>query len=179
MHPRAPNWPLAPSPWSSLGMRAPLTGLARRPPAPLMRQTDDQCLVGDAAVGLLYGVVQQTVDTAFAPIAEEAPQLLSEPDPLPYPALQGMILAITWVACSQILNLYNVDFTRGSALDASVACVSSWVTSVIVLSVGVWLLSETVHLGPGLSSGEVSFYTGSLSVVAAWRWLVWRMGGNM
>ncbi len=149
-----------------------LAALPRSPPIALNDDVDLQCLYGDAAVALLYGIVQGAVDSSLAPLAVASPELFEIAEPLPLPSLQGAALALTWVALTFQFRLYRPELTRGSPAEAGLACISSWGSSVVAICGALWFFG----LGPGLSSSEVEFYTGSLSVMSAWRWVIWRVG---
>lgn len=133
--------------------------------APVM--TDRLVLSGDCAVCLGYGAIQGAVDAALQPLASTQPELFTLTDSLPAPTQQGCVLAIAWVACGLALNGYDVErlaasWTRRLA--------ESWASMCVVVLGALWALS-LAGLGPGLDVSEINFYTGSLSVLGAWRYV--------
>mgnify|MGYP003687053625 FL=1 len=139
---------------------------------------DNQCLVGDCVVCTLYGGVQGAVDVVLAPFAESVPDAFLSTERLPMPALQGSLLAVAWVAFALSLRLYHPSLTRGRAIDAGTACLYTWLGSVALSFAGLIVL-QGLGAGPGpLDMAELSFFTGSITVLGGWRWIVWQSGGS-
>ena len=148
-----------------LSALAPVAPLLLRCGAPAMR--DRLVLTGDCAVCLGYGAIQGAVDAALPPLARTQPELFTVTESLPAPAAQGIVLALAWVACGVALNGYAPErlaasWTRRLA--------ESWAGMCTLVLGGLYTLS-LVGLGPGLGLSEIEFYTGSLSVLGAWRFV--------
>ena len=161
--------------------------LVARPPPPVARSSvlcrdqqslDQQALLGDAFVSMIYGAVQGVVDAVLSPLADAEPELFTSTERLPAPAAQGAALALTWVAAALLLRLYDPSLTRGDAAQAGTACIATWAGAVALAEGGLLLLSSA-GIGPGpLDLAELGFLTGSLSVLAGWRWILWRTVGG-
>jgi len=140
---------------------------------------DRQVLFGDCAVCTLYGGVQGAVDVLLSPFAESAPDAFVSAERLPMPAVQGGLLALVWVAVALGLRAYNPELTRGRAPGALGACVATWLGSVALVEIGLFLLGQA-GVGPGpLDIAEINFFTGSITVLGGWRWIVWQTGGSL
>lgn len=119
------------------------------------------------------------VDVALSPFADSVPDAFLNSQRLPMPALQGAVLALAWVLVGSAMRLYNPRLTRGDALAAATACLITWLGSVLLILGGLYLLSEA-GAGPGaLDVAELSFYSGSITVLGGWRWIVWQSGGSL
>jgi hypothetical protein len=119
------------------------------------------------------------VDVALSPFAESLPDAFLTTQRLPMPALQGAVLALAWVLVGYAMRTYNPRLTRGDALAAATACLVTWLGSVFLVLGGLYVLGEA-GAGPGpLDVAELSFYTGSITVLGGWRWVVWQSGGSV
>ena len=129
-------------------------------------------LCGDAGFILFYGGVQGVVDMAFTPLASSNPELFIVTEPLPAPLQQGAVLAVAWVATCKALDGYRPELTRQPELNAALtSCLATWAISSACMLGVVLLLQTQLGLGPGLREDELSFVTGSLTIVGAWRLL--------
>lgn len=150
----------------------------RRCTPPLLRapggdEVDDTIvLYGDAAACLVYGAVQGLTDGLLAPLAAAQPELFTNATPLPLPLLQGGVLALAWVAACAALGGYRPEVTRSRGAPAVQSCLGAWALSTVAVLGSVWALQAGAGLGPGAGGDEVSFVTGSLTVVGAWRLVV-------
>ena len=181
-----PATPLAP-----LGsLRAPLELLTRDdhhrrcvPPrlrAPRGDEVDDTLvLYGDAAACMVYGAVQGLTDGLLAPLAAAQPELFTNATPLPLPLLQGTVLALAWVAACAALGGYRPEVTRSRGAPAVRSCLGAWALSTAGVLGALWALQAGAGLGPGVGNDEVSFVTGSLTVVGAWRLVVVAAGPTL
>lgn len=139
---------------------------------------DRQCLIGDCAVATLYGAVQGVVDVVLSLMAESVPDAFSTTEALPAPVTQGALLALAWVAAALLLRLYDPQVTRGRAAEAVAACAATWLGSVALTESGLYALGGA-GFGPGpLDAAELNFFTGSITVLGGWRWIVWQTGGS-
>ena len=129
-------------------------------------------LYGDAAACVVYGGVQGLTDGLLAPLAAAQPELFTSATPLPQPLLQGTLLALAWVAACAALAGYRPEVTRSRGAPAVRTCLGAWALSSAVVLGGAWALRVGAGLGPGVGNDEVSFVTGSLTVVGAWRLVV-------
>ena len=75
------------------------------------------------------------------------------------------------VVC-KLLGGYKTEVTRSSWQPVLTSCLSTWATSCVVMLGAAWLLQSQLSLGPGLREDEVSFVTGSLTVIGGWRLVV-------
>ena len=151
----------------------PATPLRARPAMSKLTQPEDTLVFyGDAAFCSLYGAVQGAIDNALTPLATTRPELFTNTDALPEPIIQGVLLAAVWVAACQLLGGYQTEVTRSGGTPVLTSCLLTWVVSSAVLLGAAWLLQSQFGLGPGLREDELSFVTGSLTVMGGWRLIV-------
>ena len=123
-------------------------------------------LAGDVASSLLYGAVESATDGWLVVAEGRAP---NDPDVLPLPLLQAGELAVWWVLCALAIGAYDPRKTRGDVVTALTAAAQTWVFSCALLLGGLAFLRNVLDFGPGLMQIELDFFTGSLSVLGAWR----------
>ena len=140
---------------------APLSCADERPPP------DVFVLAGDVASSLLYGAVESATDGWL--VVAEGRDAATDPDVLPLPLLQAGELAVWWVLCGLLIGAYDPAKTRGDVVRALTAAAQTWVVSCALLLGGLAFLRNVLDFGPGLMQIELDFFTGSLSVLGAWR----------
>ena len=91
---------------------------------------------------------------------------------MPAPLLQGCLLALSWLSCSMLLQLYDPSLTRQRTWPTVKACLTAWLTSSVLLLLSAWTLQATLHIGPGASVTEFGFVSGSLTVIGGWRFVL-------
>eukprot|EP00320_Phaeocystis_rex_P020187 CAMPEP_0119080442 /NCGR_PEP_ID=MMETSP1178-20130426/112005_1 /TAXON_ID=33656 /ORGANISM="unid sp, Strain CCMP2000" /LENGTH=161 /DNA_ID=CAMNT_0007063043 /DNA_START=114 /DNA_END=599 /DNA_ORIENTATION=- len=154
--------------------------LLRRPALPIRAhlvasntEPDDTLVFcGDAAICLVYGTVQGAIDNALTPLAVASPELFTNAEPLPAPLLQGVVLAVMWVLTCKLLGGYRTQVTRSRGTPVITSCLATWALSSAAVLGAAWALQSQLGLGPGLREDEVSFVTGSLTVIGGWRLVV-------
>ena len=132
-------------------------------------QVDSFVRSGDASACVLYGAVQTIVDFVLGPIVAENPELFVTDQPVSQPVAQGAFLALAWLLCGTQCGAFRASGTRSVAGAKPVAL--TWLSSSALMLAIVWALQAGVGLGPGASEAEISFVTGSLTVVGAWRFV--------